>query len=571
MEHAAIVSVGICEKGRPMRRPQGSYAQPLNLTGFMSRGRITREAPAQAELRPTCAEASRVACGMRESGPRNQTAKGEMKSALRQNYIMPQNDLTSAVRPEPDPLLQQIADYVLDHDKITGDEVMDTARLCLMDTLGCGLLALNYPACVNMVGPIVPGATMKGGARIPGTSYELDPVQAAFSIGAMVRWLDFNDTWLAAEWGHPSDNLGGILAVADYLSRRKVAAGEKPITIREVLLGMIQAHEIQGVLALENGFNRVGLDHVLLVRIASAAVVTRLLGGTREDIMSALSNAFVDGGALRVYRQAPNTGSRKSWAAGDATSRAVRLALHALRGEMGYPSALSAKVWGFQDVLFRGSPLRVPSQGFGSYVMENVLFKISFPAEFHAQTAIEAAIALHATVAKRLDEIERVIIETQESGKRIIDKTGPLSNPADRDHCIQYMVAVPLIFGRLTAEDYEEAVARDPRIDVLRDKMQVLEREQFTMDYLDPAKRSIGNSVQIFFKDGTQTEPLAVEYPIGHRRRRHEGVPILLDKFERNLRGRIPARKADTVLALCADRAELETTPVNRFMDLLVV
>ena len=480
-------------------------------------------------------------------------------------------DLTSTLRPEPDAILQQIADYVFDLDKITGDNATDTARLCLMDTLGCGLLALNYPACVKMLGPVVPGATMQGGARVPGTSYELDPVQAAFNIGAMVRWLDFNDTWLAAEWGHPSDNLGGILAVADYFSRKRIREGEKPLTVRDVLLAMIQAHEIQGVLALENGFNRFGLDHVLLVRIASTAVITRLLGGTREDVINALSNAFIDGAALRVYRHAPNTGSRKSWAAGDATSRGVLLALHALRGEMGYPSALSAKIWGFQDVLFRGHELRVPVQGFGSYVMENVLFKISFPAEFHAQTAAEAAILLHPQVAKRLEEIERVVIETQESGKRIIDKTGPLDNPADRDHCIQYMVAIPLIFGRLTAEDYEDAIARDARIDMLRDKMQVVELKQFTVDYLDPAKRSIGNSVQVFFKDGTQTERVAVEYPIGHRRRREEGVPALLGKFERNLRGRIPARKADAILALCSDRASLETTAVNRFMDLFVV
>jgi 2-methylcitrate dehydratase len=480
-------------------------------------------------------------------------------------------DLSSALRPEPDAILQQIADYVFDLDKVTSDNATNTARLCLMDTLGCGLLALNYPACVKMLGPIVPGATMEGGSRVPGTSYELDPVRAAFNIGAMVRWLDFNDTWLAAEWGHPSDNLGGILAVADYLSRERVREWEKPITVRDLLLAMIQAHEIQGVLALENGFNRFGLDHVLLVRIASTAVVTRLLGGTRDDVINALSNAFVDGAALRVYRHAPNTGSRKSWAAGDATSRAVFLALQALRGEMGYPSALTAKIWGFQDVLFRGHPLRVPKQGFGSYVMENVLFKVSFPAEFHAQTAIEAAIALHPRVGKRLDEIERVVIETQESGKRIIDKTGPLNNPADRDHCIQYMVAVPLIFGRLTAEDYEDAIACDPRIDELRNKMQVTERKQFTLDYLDPEKRSIANSVQVFFNDGSQTEPFAVEYPIGHRRRRKEGVPALLAKFERNLRGCIPARKADAILTLYADRARLEATPVDRMMDLFVV
>jgi 2-methylcitrate dehydratase len=483
---------------------------------------------------------------------------------------MSYHDLTSALRPEPDAVLQQIADYVFDLDKVTGDNATNTARLCLMDTLGCGLLALNYPACVKMLGPIVPGATMPGGARVPGTSYELDPARAAFNIGAMVRWLDFNDTWLAAEWGHPSDNLGGILAVADYLSRKRVKQGEKPITVRDLLLAMIQAHEVQGVLALENGFNRFGLDHVLLVRVATTAVVTRLLGGTREQVINALSNAFIDGAPLRVYRQAPNTGSRKSWAAGDATSRGVVLALHGLRSEMGYPSALSAKIWGFQDVLFKGFPIRVPPQGFGSYVMENVLFKISFPAEFHAQTAVEAAIELHPRVAKRLDEIERIVIETQESGKRIIDKTGPLNNPADRDHCIQYMVAVALIFGGLTAKDYEDAVAEDPRIDELRAKMQVVERKQFTIDYLDPAKRSIGNSVQVFFKDRSHTEPVVIDYPLGHPRRREEGLPWLLRKFERNLRGRVPARKGNAILTLFSDRARLEVTAVDRLLDLFV-
>jgi 2-methylcitrate dehydratase len=386
-----------------------------------------------------------------------------------------------------------------------------------------------------------------------------------------VRWLDFNDTWLAAEWGHPSDNLGAILAVADYLSRNHIRQGGEALTMRDVLIAMIQAYEIQGILALENGFNRVGLDHVLLVRIASTGVVTRLLGGLRSDIVSALSNAFVDGGALRVYRHAPNTGSRKSWAAGDATSRAVRLALQALRGEMGYPNALSAKLWGFQDVLFGGKPLRIPNQGFGTYVIENILFKISFPAEFHAQTAVEAALALHPQVKDRLEVIERVIIETQESGKRIIDKSGPLRNPADRDHCIQYMVAIPLIFGRLSAEDYEDRVARDPRIDRLRERMQVLEKKNFTVDYLDPAKRSIGNSVQVFFADGTQTDRVAIEYPIGHRRRRKEGIPLLLEKFDRNMRGRIPPRNADSILELCFDPARLGATPVDRFMDLFLV
>jgi 2-methylcitrate dehydratase len=475
-------------------------------------------------------------------------------------------DPTSAARPEPDALLQQIADYTLATDRITSAEAFDTARLCLMDTLGCGLLALAYPACTKLLGPIVAGATLPGrGARVPGTSHELEPVQAAFNIGAMVRWLDFNDTWLAAEWGHPSDNLGGILAVADWLSR-----GGESLTMRDVLVAMIQAHEIQGVLALENAFNRVGLDHVLLVRIASTAVVTRLLGGTRAQIIDALSNAFLDGGALRTYRHAPNTGSRKSWAAGDATSRAVRHALFALRGEMGYPSALTAKGWGFHDVLFGGKPITVP-QNFGTYVMEHVLFKISFPAEFHAQTAVEAAILLHPQVIGRFDDIARIVIATQESGKRIIDKTGPLANPADRDHCIQYMVAVPLLKGSLTAEDYEDAVAADPRVDALRAKMDVVENADYTRDYLDPAKRSIGNAVQVFFRDGSATERIAVEYPIGHRRRRSEGVPVLLAKFERALRAHIPAPAAEDILALCADPARLSSTPVRDFMEWFVV
>ncbi len=480
-------------------------------------------------------------------------------------------DLTAA-RPPFDDLLRQIADYTLDTSRAGGSaEALDTARLCLLDTLGCGLMALAYPACTKLLGPVVPGATMPGvGARVPGTSFELDPVQAAFNIGAIVRWLDFNDTWLAAEWGHPSDNLGAILAVADYLSRKAVREGEPPLTVRDVLLAMIQAHEIQGVLALENGFNRVGLDHVLLVRIASTAVATRLLGGTRDDLLNALSNAWIDGGALRTYRHAPNTGSRKSWAAGDATSRGVRHALFALKGEGGYPSALSAKTWGFQDALFRGKPVQV-SQPFGSYVMEHVLFKISFPAEFHAQTAVEAAVTLHPLVAGRLAEIERIVVETQESGQRIIDKTGPLANPADRDHCLQYMVAVPLLRGGLTADDYEDAAAADPRLDALRAKMEVVENAGFTRDYLDPSKRSIGNSVQVFFRDGTATERVAVEYPIGHRRRRTEGVPVLMAKFVRSLRGKLPARQADAVMDLCGDPARLDATPVPRFVDLFVV
>jgi 2-methylcitrate dehydratase len=482
---------------------------------------------------------------------------------------MSHHDLTHAARPEPDALLQQLADYTLDTSRITSEEAIETARLCLLDSLGCALLALSYPACVRVLGPTVPGALMAGGgARVPGANFELEPVQAAFNIGAMVRWLDFNDTWLAAEWGHPSDNLGAILAVADFVSRNAGAEGVVPLTIRDVLIAMVQAYEIQGVLALENGFNRLGLDHVLLVRIASTAVATRLLGGTREQVINSLSNAFIDGGALRTYRHAPNTGSRKSWAAGDATSRAVRHALLALKGEMGYPSALTAKVWGFEDVVLRGQKLRVPAQGFGSYVMENILFKISFPAEFHAQTAVEAALALHPQIVNRLDQISRIRIETQESGKRIIDKTGPLNNPADRDHCIQYMVAIGLLRGGLTAADYEDKAAADPRIDALRAKMEVVEDKEFSREYLDPGKRSIANAVQVFFSDGTATERVAVDYPIGHRRRRAEGVPLLLAKFEANVRGALAPSKAEAVLALCADPSALDRTTVDSFMEL---
>jgi 2-methylcitrate dehydratase len=483
---------------------------------------------------------------------------------------MSQEAIRSASRPDPDPALIDVADYVLNYDVTQSREAMETARYCLMDTLGCGLLALNYPACTKLLGPVVPGANMAGGARVPGTNFELDPVRAAFNIGAMIRWLDFNDTWLAAEWGHPSDNLGGVLAVADYLSRKATAEGEKPLLMADVLTAMIKAHEIQGVMALENGFNRVGLDHVLLVRIATTAVVTAMLGGSREQVINALSNAWIDGGALRTYRHAPNAGSRKSWAAGDATSRGVWLALTATRGEMGYPSALSVPNWGFQDVLFKGNPLSF-SQGYGTYVMENVLFKISFPAEFHAQTAVEAAVTLHPHVKDRLDDIDRISIETQESGVRIIDKTGSLDNPADRDHCIQYMVAVPLIKGNLTAEDYEDDVAADPRIDVLRDKMQVNENERFSEDYLDPKKRSIGNAVQVFFKDGTKTDRVEVDYPVGHRRRRDEAIPLLNAKFERNIATRLGLAQCDRIFSVRDDQARLESTPVDEFMGMWVV
>ena len=472
------------------------------------------------------------------------------------------------VRPAPDPLLTQIADYVADYGADDA-EARRIARYCLMDTLGCGILALGYPACTKLLGPIVPGAELPGGARVPGTSFELDPVKAAFDIGAMVRWLDFNDTWLAAEWGHPSDNLGAILGVADHASRRLVADGRPALTMASVLTAMIKAHEIQGVLALANSFNQVGLDHVLLVRVASTAVATQLLGGTKEQIVNAVSNAWLDGGALRTYRHAPNTGSRKSWAAGDATSRGVRLALIALTGEMGYPSALTAKSWGFQDVLFDGRPIEL-ERPLGSYVMENVLFKISFPAEFHAQTAVEAAVSLHADVAYRLDEVEAVVIETQQAGVRIIDKTGPLANPADRDHCLQYMTAVALIFGRLTADDYEDAAAGDPRIDRLRAKMRVMENPEFSRDYLDPDKRAIGNAVQVFFADGSSTDRIRVDYPIGHRRRRAEGLTHLVEKFRRNLATHYAAAQCARIEAACSEQSDLEAMPVHEFMDVWV-
>ena len=476
--------------------------------------------------------------------------------------------IRAASRPAPDRLLVELADYVLN---FTADaaEARRTAYYCLLDTLGCGMLALNYPACTKLLGPVVPGAVLPGGARVPGTGYELDPITAAFNIGAMIRWLDFNDTWLAAEWGHPSDNLGAILAMADYLSRQRRREHKAPLTISEVLTAMIQAHEIQGVLALENSFNRVGLDHVLLVRIASTAVVTRLLGGNRDQIINAISNAWLDGGALRTYRHAPNTGSRKSWAAGDATSRAVRHALIAMTGEMGYPSALSANNWGFQDVLFKGNIVKA-ARPFGSYVMENVLFKISFPAEFHAQTAVEAALMLHPVVKDRLDNIAGITIETQEAGVRIIDKTGPLDNPADRDHCLQYMIAIPLIFGRLTADDYEDGIAADPRVDRLREKMTVSENRQFSRDYLDPDKRAIGNAITISFRDDTTTDRIEVSYPIGHRRRRQEGIPVLMAKFKTSLTSRFSAEQTDQILAMCGDQSGLEATPVDDFMQVWV-
>jgi len=477
-------------------------------------------------------------------------------------------------RPAPDKVLTDIADYVLDYE-IKSDLAYSTARACLIDTLGCGLEALEYPACTKLLGPIVPGTIVPNGARVPGTSHQLDPVQAAFNIGAIIRWLDFNDTWLAAEWGHPSDNLGGILATADWLSRTRLAAGQTPLTMRDVLTSMIKAHEIQGCSALENSFNKVGLDHVVLVKVASTAVVSRLLGLTRDQAINALSLAWVDGQSLRTYRHSPNTGSRKSWAAGDATSRAVRLALIAKSGEMGYPSVLTAKTWGFYDVSFRGQEFRF-QRPYGSYVMENVLFKISFPAEFHAQTAVEAAMKLHAQLAARnqnASSIRSMTLRTHEACLRIIDKKGPLANPADRDHCVQYMIAVPLIFGRLTASDYEDSIALDPtwgpRIDALRERITCVEEPRFTSDYHDPDKRSIANSLRMEVNDGTILEE-TVEYPIGHRRRRDEGLPLLVEKFKTNLARRFPQDQQERILVASLDPNRLDAMPVNEYVDLYV-
>jgi 2-methylcitrate dehydratase len=485
-------------------------------------------------------------------------------------------------RPDYDIELQKIADYVLGY-KIESEEALDTARNCLMDTLGCGLLALRFPECTKHLGPVVEDTIVPHGARVPGTSFRLDPIKAAWDIGCIIRWLDYNDTWLAAEWGHPSDNLGGILAIADHLSQKRIASGKPPLTMRDVLEGMIMAHEIQGVLALENSFNRVGLDHVVLVKVASTAVVAKLMGADREQLLSALSHAWADGQSLRTYRHAPNAGSRKSWAAGDATSRGVRLADIAMRGEMGIPSVLTAPQWGFYDVLFsktnKDQQVKDESErkfkftrDYGTYVMEQVLFKISFPAEFHAQTACEAAVILHPQVKNRLDDIDRIVITTHESAIRIISKSGKLSNPADRDHCLQYMAAVPLAFGSLVAEHYEDEFHNaNPVIDELREKMEVVEDERFTREYLESDKRSIANAIQVFFKDGTSTENVVVEYPIGHRRRRQDGIPLLEAKFKANLATRFPAGRSQAIFELCKDQRKLEDTPVNEFMDLFII
>ena len=478
----------------------------------------------------------------------------------------------SNVRPKPDKVLTDIVDYVTKY-KIKSREAYDTARYCLLDTLGCGFEALEYPACRKMLGPIVQGTLVPNGAKVPGTQFQMDPVKAAFDIGAMIRWLDFNDTWLAAEWGHPSDNLGGILATADWLSRNAVATGKKPLTVHDLLTGMIKAHEIQGCIALENSFNKVGLDHVVLVKVASTAVVAEMMGLSKDEILNAVSLAWVDGQSLRTYRHSPNTGSRKSWAAGDATSRAVRLALIAKTGEMGYPSVLSARTWGFYDVLFKGNAFKF-QRPYGSYVMENVLFKISFPAEFHSQTAVEAAMTLHQELKKlgKTDkDIKKITIRTHEACIRIIDKKGPLNNPADRDHCVQYMVAMPIIFGRLTASDYEDRIAADKRIDALRDKIVCVEDPKFTRDYHDPAKRSIANALTVEFTDGKTLKEIIVEYPIGHKRRRKEGMPVLMAKFKTNLARVFAEKQRGAIWELCTDIKKFDATPVNEFVDMMVI
>ena len=471
------------------------------------------------------------------------------------------------VRPGFDGLITEISEYVSNYE-IKSDLALDTARNCLIDTIGCGLLALKFPACTKMLGPIVRDTKVPYGVRVPGTDYELDPVKGAFDIGCIIRWLDYNDTWLAAEWGHPSDNLGAILSVCDFISRQQIANGDEPLKMRTVLESMIMAHEIQGVLALENSFNRVGLDHVLLVKVASTAVATKLLGGSIDQIKDAVSQAWLDGQSLRTYRHAPNAGSRKSWAAGDATSRGVRLAMITMSGEMGYPGALSAPVWGFEDVLFKGDSLSLP-QPFETYVMENILFKISFPAEFHAQTAVEAAVSLHSEIKDRINEIESIEITTHESAIRIISKVGELNNPADRDHCLQYMVAIGLLKGNLVAEDYEDDVAKDPRVDELREKMIINEDKRYSKEYLEADKRSIANRIKVHFKDGTATNEVEVEYPIGHKRLRKEGIPILEKKFKDNLSITYDESKSNEIFELCMDQRKLEETSVADFQQLL--
>ena len=471
------------------------------------------------------------------------------------------------VRPDYDKIITDIAQYVYSY-KVESDLALETAKNCLIDTIGCGLLALQFPACTKMLGPIVEGTSVPYGVRVPGTNFNLDPVKGAFDIGCSIRWLDYNDTWLAAEWGHPSDNLGAILAVSDYVSQKRVEEGKNSLLVKDVLHCMIMAHEIQGVLALKNSFNRVGLDHVVLVKVASTAIATKLLGGDLNQIKDAISHAWVDGQSLRTYRHAPNAGSRKSWAAGDATSRAVRLAMIVMQGEMGYPGVLSAPTWGFEDISFNKKQLTL-HQELNSYVMENILFKISFPAEFHAQTAVEAAVKLHLDIINRLDDIETINITTHESAIRIISKVGDLNNPADRDHCLQYMIAIGLLKGNLVAEDYEDDVAADPRIDKLRSKMKINEDKRYSAEYHEADKRSIANKIQIHFNDGSSTEAIEVEYPIGHKRRREEGIPVLEEKFRRNLELTFTKEKADEIFNLCVNKDDLEQMSIIDFQQML--
>lgn len=492
-----------------------------------------------------------------------------MRLTLKKGRLIFMNSLKSKKPNHSDKVLETIAEYVLNY-RVKSEAALETARYVLMDTLGCGFLAMRYPECAKHLGPIVPGTIVPNGSRVPGTQFELDPVQAAFNIGCVNRWLDYNDTWLAAEWGHPSDNIGGILAAADYVSRSRISEGKELLTVHDVLEAIVKAHEIQGVLALSNSLNRQGLDHVLFVKVATTAVVTAMLGGTKLEIIHALSNAWIDSSSLRTYRHFPNTGSRKSWAAGDATSRGVRLAMMAIKGEMGYQTALTAPNWGFQDVLFGGKEITL-SKDLGSYVIENILFKISYPAEFHGQTAAECAVELHPNIIIHLDKIEKIVITSNESAIRIIDKKGPLQNPADRDHCIQYIIAIGLLFGTIHADHYEDETSLDPRIDTLREKMEIIESKQFSEDYLDPNKRSIANAIQIFLKDGSSTKNVVREYPIGHRFRRNEGIPLLLDKFKNNLETRFPQKQVQKIYQLCTNQEKLCQTNVNDFMTNLVI
>ncbi len=472
--------------------------------------------------------------------------------------------ITDNAKPKPDTVISDISSYTHNY-KVDSQLAFKTAHYCFLDSLGCALAALKYPQATSIIGPVVP-MTVPHGARVIGTSFELDPVQAAFSNTALIRWLDYNDCWLAAEWGHPSDNLGSIISVADYLNR----TGQAKFTVNDVLEGLIKCHEIQGCLALENSFNAVGLDHVLLVKVASTAVVSKMLGLTEDQTIDALSQAFVDGQALRTYRHAPNTMSRKSWAAADAVARAVNLAYLVKKGQGGMPSILTAKTWGFYDVLFKGKEFKF-QRPYGSYVMENVLFKISFPAEFHAQTAVEAALTVNKTLASKnltYKDIKSIRIRTQNAGMRIIDKKGPLHNYADRDHCIQYMVAIPLIYGRLTADDYSDSIASNPDIDALREKMYCVEDEKFTTEYHEPEKRYIGNAIQVTLNDGQVLDDVVVDFPIGHKNRREEGIPVLMEKFKRHLNEQFKPDQVEKILKVSEDYDTLKDLNISDYLAL---